>query len=376
VKESEVVSIIGNHFNKENWNFWIDEHPIHRELGFKKHSILIGGARPDIYGTNNFNQIFAVEVKGIKDYKKAIGQALIYKSGVNISYIGGLESKLDLIKDIALSSGLGLVYVDEENEKVGKIENPIYNIYPKYLEDIKNEINVLKNQKKKSRSFSSFGRTHILNYFCPIFLYQGQNIKSKTMLKNELEMAQWKNKTYSQFINGANIIGLLNLEGKGFRISKINDFCLEYFKSINIESLSELQNTIDRTGRNKTVYSELPHLAKFIQLIYFQNPDFKRFISILLDFNKKEIIFGDILSTLVLEFPNLFLNFFVKSKMRNEVFNIFMEGKKEKLLTNYRDTIGKYGHYNFIFAFKRHLVHLGILSQENTTFYGKTEDLT
>ena len=43
-------------------------------------------------------------------------------------------------------------------------------------------------------------------------------------------------------------------------------------------------------------------------------------------------------------------------------------------MEDYNKTISDYGHYNFIFAFKRHLVHLGILSKENTTFYGKSED--
>ena len=91
MKEREVVSIICNHIKNDDWDFWIDDHPIHKELNFKKHSILIGGARPDIYGLNKFNQIFAVEVKGITDYKKAIGQALIYKSGVNLSFFGGID---------------------------------------------------------------------------------------------------------------------------------------------------------------------------------------------------------------------------------------------------------------------------------------------
>ncbi|MEJ2249620.1 MAG: hypothetical protein P8Y97_08175 [Candidatus Lokiarchaeota archaeon] len=193
-------------------------------------------------------------------------------------------------------------------------------------------------------------------------------------MKIELEKADWKNKTYNQFIKGANIIGLLDLDREGFKLSNIGGFCLEYFNSIEIKSLNDLQKTIEETGRNKSVYSEMPHLAKFIQLIYFQNPDFKKFISILLDFKKMKITFEEILNTLILNFPNLFLNFFVKSKMRNEVLKIYLKGDKEKLLLNYPETIGKYGHYNFIFAFKRHLVHLGILSPENTTFYGKTSD--
>ena len=67
MKEAEVVSIICDHLQNENWQFWIDDHPIHNDLRYRKHSIVIGGARPDIYGLNNFKQIFAVEVKGSED---------------------------------------------------------------------------------------------------------------------------------------------------------------------------------------------------------------------------------------------------------------------------------------------------------------------
>jgi len=374
VKEAEVVSIICEHLQNENWQFWIDNHLIHRDLNYRKHSIIIGGARPDIYGLNNFKQIFAVEVKGSEDYKKAIGQALTYKSGVNLSYIGGLSSKLNEIKDVAVPSGLGLIYVNEFDETVVEILNPIYNIYPYYLEDIKNEINVLQNQQKETRSFASFGRTHLLNYFSPIFLFDDANEKPKPALLEDFEKAKWRNKTYSEFVSGANTIGLLDITEKGYKLSKIGKFCLEYFNSLKINSLSELQEILDQTSRQKSVYTELPHLAKFLQLIYFQNPDFKKFITILLSFHNNSLSFKEIIDKLILEYPNLFLNFFVKPSAKEKVIGIILKGDKEILQEDYNKTIQEYGHYNFFFAFKRHLVHLGILSSECATYYGKTED--
>ena len=104
MNEAEVVSIICEHLQDKHWKFWIDDHHIHKELNFRKHCLLISGARPDIFGLNDVKQIFAVEVKGLKDYKKAIGQALTYKSGVHLSYIGGLNSLLNKISNIAISS--------------------------------------------------------------------------------------------------------------------------------------------------------------------------------------------------------------------------------------------------------------------------------
>ncbi len=119
-----------------------------------------------------------------------------------------MHEKLNAIKNIALSSGLGLIIVNKAEELVEEIINPVYNIIPFYLEDIRNEIQVLKTQKKETRSFSSFGRTHVLNCFCPLFLFGGDRIKTKGELKEGLVQQDWRNKTYGEFISGANTIGL------------------------------------------------------------------------------------------------------------------------------------------------------------------------
>jgi len=187
--------------------------------------------------------------------------------------------------------------------------------------------------------------------------------------------AQWKNKTYSEFINGANTIGLIDIEENGYKLSKIGDFCLEYFKSLDIKSLTDLEDLKKQSSGQKSLFSEFPHLAKFLQLLYLQNPDFKQFITILINIDKKEITSKDIIDVLVLEYPNLFLNFFVKPREKEKVIEIFLKGNKEMLLNNYNHTIKDYGHYNFFFSFKRHLVHMGFLSKESKTYYGKTEDL-
>ncbi len=374
MNETEVVSVICEHLQNENWQFWIDDHPIHRDLQFQKHRLLIGGARPDIFGVNDVKQIFAVEVKGLKDYKKAVGQALIYKSGVNISFIGGLRSLLNNISNVAISSGLGLISVDERDSKV-EITNPLYYVSPIFLEDIKNELTVLQHQKKKNRSFSSFGRTHVINYFAPVFLFQDSIAKTKKELISSFEKVEWANKAYSELISGANTIGILDLNGNEYELSKIGQFCLEHFITIGISSITKLQEILNKSKRNECVYSKFPSLAKFLQLIYFQNPDFKQFTSILQTFDKSEITSKDIIDKLIVEFPNLFLHFFVKPTAKDKVVSIFLSGKKESLMEDYKKTISDFGHYNFFFAFKRHLVHLGILSQENTTFYGKSEDM-
>ena len=374
MNEAEVVSIICEHLQKENWQLWIDDHPIHKDLQYQKHCLLIGGARPDIFGLNNVKQVFAVEVKGLRDYKKAIGQALIYKSGVNLSYIGGVNNLLDKVSNIAISSGLGLISVDESDSKV-EVINPLYNISPIFLDDIKNELMVLQNQKKTNRSFSSFGRTHIINYFAPLFLFRDKFVKTKDELITNFKNVNWANKAYSELISGANTIGLIDLNENEYFLSKIGQFCLDHFQEIGITSLYNLQEVLNQTKRNKCVYSEFPSLAKFLQLIYFQNPDFKQFILILQSFKSKDIISKMIIDKLILDYPNLFLNFFVKPTAKDQVVSMFLSGDKEQLMEAYNKTISEFGHYNFFFAFKRHLVHLGILSQENTTFYKKSKEL-
>lgn len=376
MKEAEVVSIICEHLQKENWQFWIDDLPIHNDLEFHKHRLLIGGARPDIFGYNNVKQIFAIEVKGLDDYKKAIGQALTYKSGVNLSYIGGIHSKIENIKNIAVPAGLGLIQVDDSNNTISRITHPLYAIYPHYLEDVKNELLVLQNQKKKNRSFASFGRTHVLNFFSPLYLFENKSVKTMDDLKKEYDQIAWKNKTYSRFIDGANTIGLLNIDNNHYSLSQIGKFCLVYFKSLKILTIDDFKKILEETGgQGNSVYKKYPYLANFLQLIYFQNPDFKKFISVLISFEKKIIYFNEIIDKLLDEFPNLFINFFVKNDAKEKVIDIFLKGNKDDLKKNYNETINKYGHYNFFFSFKRHLKHLGILTNESSSHSKKTEDL-
>ena len=200
--------------------------------------------------------------------------------------------------------------------------------------------------------------------------------KTKYELKQDFEMTNWRNQTYTRFIDGANTIGLINNEENTYSLSKIGQFCLEYFKSVSITTINDLKKTLDESGgRGNSVFNKYPYLAKFMQLIYFQNPDFKKFISILLSFKKPLIYFNEIINKLIDDYPNLFINFFVKTKAKNEVIEVFLKGNKEDLKQNYNETIKKYGQYNFFFAFKRHLKHLGILSEESSSYHSKTENL-
>ena len=73
--------------------------------------------------------------------------------------------------NIAIPASIGLICVDEVTKEVINLINPLYNIYPQFINDIRNELEVLQTQSKQIRSFASFSRTHILNYFSPIFLF-------------------------------------------------------------------------------------------------------------------------------------------------------------------------------------------------------------
>lgn len=377
MEEAEVVSIICEYLQEKNYSFWIDDHPIHNNLNFQKYRLIIGSSRPDIFGINPTQQTFAIEVKGLRDYEKSIGQALIYKTGVNLAYIGGLEFKLNRIKNIALGSGLGLFYVDEKNQVVKEVMEPLYNFAPIYQDDVQNELKILKYQKNFNRSFASFGRMHILNYFMPIFLFNEKRPFSKSELISQMENHDWKNKTYSEFVNGANTIGLINFQENQYFLSELGLLCKFFFNLLDIKSLDNLSNLIDETGgRNNSVYKKYPKIAKFLQLIYYQNDDFKKFIEILYSYEKRKISLKEIINKLIQQYPNLFINLFIKKNKIQEVYeDYFLKGKQDTLLTDYNRLLSDFIYYNSFFSFKRHLVHLGILSIESRCHYKKTEKL-
>ena len=110
---------------------------------------------------------------------------------------------------------------------------------------------------------------------------------------------------------------------------------------------------LNQTQRNKYAYSESPSLAKSLQLIYFQNPDFKQFISILQRFDKTEFNSKEIIDILIMEYPNLFLNVYIKPTAKDKVVSIFLSGNKETFTEDYKRTVSNFGHYYFFFAFKR-----------------------
>lgn len=52
----------------------------------------------------------------------------------------------------------------------------------------------------------------------------------------------------------------------------------------------------------------------------------------------------------------------MKQTAKDKVVSMFLSGNREFLMEDYKRTISDFGQYNFFFAFKRHLVHLGVLS--------------
>lgn len=162
---------------------------------------------------------------------------------------------------------------------------PLYNFAPIYQDDVQNELKILKYRKNFNRSFASFGRTHILNYFMPIFLFNEKRPFSISELISQMENCDWKNKTYSEFIKGANTIGLISFKENQYTLSDLGILCLFFFNLLDIKTLDDLANLIDETGgRNNSIYKKYPRIAKFLQLIYYQNDDFKKFIQILYSF--------------------------------------------------------------------------------------------
>ncbi|GAH20575.1 unnamed protein product [marine sediment metagenome] len=71
--------------------------------------------------------------------------------------------------------------------------------------------------------------------------------------------------------------------------------------------------------------------------------------------------------------PNLFINLFCPKNKKDDVLRMYQKGEEKRIYEEervLRETIT----HSTVFTFKKHLIHLGILSSDNTLHSGKLDD--
>ena len=119
--------------------------------------------------------------------------------------------------------------------------------------------------------------------------------------------------------------------------------------------------------------TEHPEIAIMLKLPYNKNELFMELLKVFEKQKRKEMSFKELVEEIVKNKPNLFINLFCPKNKKEEVLRMYQKGEEKSIYEEervLRETIT----HSTVFTFKKHLIHLGILSTENMLFSGKLED--
>lgn len=359
-----MVDAVCKEFQHQRYHFWIDNHNIVKDLPYPKHSIVIGGHIPDIFGVDTLNRVFAVEAKGDKDIEKAIGQALVYKKGVSLSFVAASKEAVDKYHDIISNVGLGIITVENVGEAEFKIDikEPNYSFYPVYYDDVKNEIDILLLEKNPDIRLTSLGKTQVLNYLGPMYYCKREPTHRDQI--GRLFTTEWgvKIEDENNIMSGCEYLGLISQTDQNYEITNLGLSTIKVLRKLGFtkEALISLK-TIGL--HRKKVYTIEPELAYIIRTLYEKKPEYQHFLQILYSFPSDEISFKQIIEKVIEDYPTMFLQVFCKSNSNiDEIRELFYANDLVKMKSKQflEDKLNK----NVYFAFKIQLLHLGILKNK------------
>lgn len=368
MKEVEVVKRTFDYLTEElKYILWIDNHPAYMTLPnnkYPRHYITIKGFIPDIIGFTPLGYIVSIEAKGAKDIQKGIGQALVYKLGSDLVYLAAESDKIEPTQRILLQNQIGAIKVSEKNIE---LLEPISQYTALYREDTERELEFLKKKINVSQKrLTDLTRNHIINYLAPVVI-TGSEYEDVTTILEKLE--SYHVKATKELVKGAKIIGLIKEEEGKIRLTDEGFLIKTLLRFKNLCSFEGLKEIIDKTSRKKGValITEYPEIAISLKMLYAQNELFVELLKVFERYGKKELSFKELIKYIIQNKPNLFLSMFCKREKREEFLKLMQHGKEYEVYED-RKKLTEFIVHSTVFTFKKHLIHLGILSPELKIF--------
>ncbi len=374
MEEVEVVRKTFDFLTEEaNYSLWIDNHPSYAKLNqrdYPRHNITIKGFIPDLIGFNQFEDVIAIEAKGTRDIQKGIGQALTYKEGSHLAYLAAEDKSLQNFQ-VALKQGnIGSIFVTET--EIRKVD-PLEPFRAHFLEDTKRELLILsKDMVSSQKRLTDLTRNHIVNYLAPlIFVCSGWRARKEV----EEELEAYNIQAIGELIRGAKIIGLIKEESGELRITDEGFVLKRIMQLEGLDKLEKLEEIKKETSRKKGVSlaTEYPEIAITLKMLYNKNELFMELMKVFEKQKRKEMSFKELIEEVVKNKPNLFINLFCPKNKKEEVLRMYQKGEEKRIYEEesvLRETLT----HSTVFTFKKHLIHLGILSTDNKLHSGKLSE--
>jgi hypothetical protein len=331
------------------------------------HQITISGRYPDVLGFTNADRVFAVEVKGSSGLLRGIGQALTYQQGAHVSYLAAAANTVEQHTDLLQSKGVGVIGATADG--VDQWSSPPTSESHEQVVDIEGQLSVRLRRSDISGDIASLSLAQPLNYLAPVVAIDQHGSLASDELEDVIE-AEYGFGAGAQAQRSASSLGLLKGTGR-FTLTDQGELSATVLRGCGISTLKEL-DTIKREIGRSTVVEEHRPLAILLWNCYERHPEFR----LLLDALQKEgprIHFPNLLSRLVHEYPNVFLNTFCTQTGRTRARELIETGQTSRIYKQeavWKDIIRT----NVLFNFVQQLKHIGVLDTDTRSHSGKISE--
>jgi hypothetical protein len=369
--ESEVFEKTLENVERRGWDPFVHIPEAHADEyeniveSYPRHEITISGRYPDILGYTPTNQIFAVEVKGSKDLLKGLGQALVYQTGSDRSYVASAARPLEGVSEVALSKGLGTISVSTSGDT--NWEDPKWHGEKQFRDDVERQLKYRVRGYETAGKITAMSLHHPVNFLAPIFPVR-EGAKTKDEIKSNIQ-ENYDFDAIDGSIKGATTLRLIK-EGDGVcELTDQGELALSALRGSGVRDLASLKKIKESSGgRGNSLQQEYPEVATLLRNLFFRHPEFESFVSALYSVDLKheegnKVYFPDLLRHLIENYPNVFLNMLCSGRTRGKARRMIENGKGETIYENndvWRDLVRN----NVLFNFTGHLKHMGILSAE------------
>ena len=381
VSESEVFEEVLEEVEERGWDPFVHVPKAHSDEyenvveSYPGHKITISGRYPDVLGYTPTNQIVAVEVKGSKDLLKGLGQALVYQTGSDRSYVASAAEPLEGVSEVALSKGLGTISVDGS----GSVdwEDPKWHGEKRFIDDVERQLNYKLQGYETAGKITSMSLHHSVNFLPSIFVLE-DGPKTKEVLESRIRQ-EYDFNAVDGSIRGSITLRLIEKADGIYELTDQGELALSALRGLGVEDLEDLKRVKEKSGGvGNCLYLEFPEIATLLRNLSFRHPEFESFVSALYSTELErdegnKVYFPDLVEHLVENYPNVFLNMLCSSKSRGKARELMENGQRETIYEN-EEVWKEIVRNNVVFNFTGHLKHMGILSVETKGYGGAMDE--
>ncbi len=215
-------------------------------------------------------------------------------------------------------------------------------------------------------------RNYIVNCLAPlIFVSSDRRVRKEV----EEELENYNIQAIGELIRGAKIIGLIKEQAGELRITDEGFVLKRIMQLEGLDKLEKLEEMKKETSRKKRVSlaTEYPEIAITLKMLYNKNELFMELMKVFEKQKRKGMSFRELVEEIVRNKPNLFINLFCPENKKEEVLRMYQKGEEKRIYEEER-VLREYITHSTIFTFKKHLIHLGILSTKNVLHSGKMRE--